>query len=179
MAKRGTNLVHGGGRPRREFWVGWKPNGLGEQKPHHYRGIAKTVWENRRSLPWAWRILRKGVCDGCALGVAGFHVYLELPQIHVLECPKGLQEIGTAPQQSLVALSVLTLLLLIDALRNRSGGWFGFGTIFMALILGGAFAYGCTISTPPMVTPPREAYDKPPDGCRPANPYTKADAPQS
>ena len=33
----------------------------------------ETVWENRRNLPWAWRILRKGVCDGCALGVAGFH----------------------------------------------------------------------------------------------------------
>src|ERR1700690_1964127 len=67
------DLVHSGGRPRRDMWVGWKPNGIGGQKPHHYRGIAKTVWENRRNLPWAWRILRKGVCDGCALGVAGFH----------------------------------------------------------------------------------------------------------
>ena len=33
----------------------------------------RTVWENRDNLPYAWRILRKGVCDGCALGVAGFH----------------------------------------------------------------------------------------------------------
>ena len=35
--------------------------------------MAKIVWENRDNLPYAWRILRKGVCDGCALGVAGFH----------------------------------------------------------------------------------------------------------
>ena len=46
-------LVHGGGLPRREFWVGWKPNGIGERKPRHYQGIAKTVWYNRRNLPWA------------------------------------------------------------------------------------------------------------------------------
>ncbi len=38
---------------------------------HHYGAIAHTIWDNRRSLPFAWRILRKGVCDGCALGVAG------------------------------------------------------------------------------------------------------------
>ena len=35
--------------------------------------MLKVVWENRRALPYAWRILRKGVCDGCALGVAGLH----------------------------------------------------------------------------------------------------------
>jgi molybdopterin-dependent oxidoreductase alpha subunit len=33
----------------------------------------KTLWENRDNLPYAWRILNRGVCDGCALGVAGFH----------------------------------------------------------------------------------------------------------
>src|SRR4051812_34305717 len=35
--------------------------------------MARIVWHNRRHLPYAWRILRRGVCDGCALGVAGFH----------------------------------------------------------------------------------------------------------
>ena len=48
------DLVHGGGSPRRDLWVGWKPNGLGEQKPHHYRGIAKTIWENRRKYDAKW-----------------------------------------------------------------------------------------------------------------------------
>ena len=89
------DLVHGGGRPRREFWVGWKPNGLGEQKPHHYRGIAKTVWENRRNLPWAWRILRKGVCDGCALGVAGFHDWT-ISGVHLCSTRLDLLQVNTA-----------------------------------------------------------------------------------
>jgi molybdopterin-dependent oxidoreductase alpha subunit len=58
---------------RRDLWVGFRPYGIGETKPNHYKEIAHTLWENRANLPYAWRILRKGVCDGCALGVAGFH----------------------------------------------------------------------------------------------------------
>jgi molybdopterin-dependent oxidoreductase alpha subunit len=60
-------------RMHRDLWVGFTPNGIGETKPKHYKEIVKTLWENRRDLPYAWRILSKGVCDGCALGVAGFH----------------------------------------------------------------------------------------------------------
>jgi molybdopterin-dependent oxidoreductase alpha subunit len=89
------SLVHGGGSPRREFWVGWKPNGVGEQKPHHYGGIAKTVWENRRNLPWAVRILRKGVCDGCALGVAGFHDWT-MTSVHLCLTRLDLLQVNTA-----------------------------------------------------------------------------------
>src|SRR5256712_5096224 len=48
------------------------PFGIGRTKPNHYLEILKTVWDNRHDLPYAWRILSKGVCDGCALGVAGF-----------------------------------------------------------------------------------------------------------
>src|SRR6266542_2005692 len=60
-------------RLRNDLWVGLKPYGVGDVKPNHYGEIARTVWENRDSLPYAWRIMRQGVCDGCALGVAGFH----------------------------------------------------------------------------------------------------------
>lgn len=59
-------------RIRRDLWVGYKPNGVGEVKPNHYGEMLRTVWDNRDNLPYAWRILSKGVCDGCALGVAGF-----------------------------------------------------------------------------------------------------------
>jgi molybdopterin-dependent oxidoreductase alpha subunit len=58
---------------RRDLWVGFKPYGIGETKPNHYKEMAKIAWKNRDNLPYAWRILRGGVCDGCALGVAGFH----------------------------------------------------------------------------------------------------------
>src|SRR3979411_1776344 len=45
--------------------------GLGHQKPHHYLEMARVAWENRDQLPFAWRILTDGVCDGCALGTSG------------------------------------------------------------------------------------------------------------
>lgn len=60
-------------RTKRDLWVGFKPYGMGETKPNHYKEMVKTLWDNRDNLPYAWRILHKGVCDGCALGVAGFH----------------------------------------------------------------------------------------------------------
>jgi molybdopterin-dependent oxidoreductase alpha subunit len=47
------------------------PFGLGQVKPHHFRDMAKVVWENRDNLGYAWDVITKGVCDGCALGVAG------------------------------------------------------------------------------------------------------------
>jgi len=47
------------------------PFGLGAQKPHHMLEMVEVLWENRDSLPYAWRILNKGVCDGCSLGPRG------------------------------------------------------------------------------------------------------------
>ncbi len=56
-----------------DLWAGLVPNGLNQQKPYHYWEMAQTLWQNRRHPKYAWDILNKGVCDGCALGVAGFH----------------------------------------------------------------------------------------------------------
>ncbi len=53
--------------------AGAVPFGLGETKPHHYAEIAKTVWRNKHAPLFTWRILRDGVCDGCALGTSGLH----------------------------------------------------------------------------------------------------------
>lgn len=47
------------------------PFGLGETKPHHFLDMARIVWDNRQNLPYAWKILNRGVCDGCALGTSG------------------------------------------------------------------------------------------------------------
>ena len=60
--------------PAADLWVG-----LAAER--HRRGEAEPLPRDARrrsgrtgdALPYAWRILRKGVCDGCALGVAGFH----------------------------------------------------------------------------------------------------------
>ena len=52
-------------------WASRVPFGIGQTKPRHFREMARVAWENRRELPFAWRILSRGVCDGCALGTTG------------------------------------------------------------------------------------------------------------
>jgi len=70
--------------------------GLGRQKPRHYREMLKIAWENRDQLPFAWRILRDGVCDGCALGTSGLHDWT-LPGTHLCMVRLELMRLNTAP----------------------------------------------------------------------------------
>ena len=49
------------------------PFGIGRTKPHHFRDMLKIAWENKGNWRYGWKVLSQGVCDGCALGVAGFH----------------------------------------------------------------------------------------------------------
>ncbi len=114
MTKRGKNLIKSPRGTRRDFWVGWKPNGAGEQKPHHYRSMARTVWDNRNNLPFAWRILRKGVCDGCALGVAGFHDWT-ISGVHLCTTRLDLLKVNTARAVDTEALAD------VEALRRMNG----------------------------------------------------------
>lgn len=55
------------------LWASWKPFGIGEQHPNNFGEVARALWENRDQAGYAWRIISEGVCDGCALGVAGLH----------------------------------------------------------------------------------------------------------
>lgn len=72
------------------------PFGLGRQKPHHYLTMARTAWENRDQLPFAWRILKDGVCDGCALGTSGMTDWT-LPGAHLCMVRLELLRLNTAP----------------------------------------------------------------------------------
>jgi molybdopterin-dependent oxidoreductase alpha subunit len=47
------------------------PFGLFQRKPRHYLEMLRIAWENRGRLGYAWKVLTKGVCDGCALGTSG------------------------------------------------------------------------------------------------------------
>jgi len=89
--------------------VGFKPYGAGETKPNHYAEIVKTVWENRRNLRYAWRILRRGVCDGCALGVAGFHDWT-IKGTHLCMTRLNLLRLNTMPALDIRQLADLTFL---------------------------------------------------------------------
>jgi molybdopterin-dependent oxidoreductase alpha subunit len=70
--------------------------GIGRQKPHHYLEMARIAWENRDELPFAWRILNDGVCDGCALGTSGLSDWT-IPGIHLCMVRLELMRLNTAP----------------------------------------------------------------------------------
>jgi molybdopterin-dependent oxidoreductase alpha subunit len=70
--------------------------GLGEQKPRHYREMVRVLWENKDQLPFAWRILTRGVCDGCALGTTGVRDWT-LPGTHLCMVRLELLRLNTAP----------------------------------------------------------------------------------
>jgi hypothetical protein len=94
------------------------------------------------------------------LGVALFHVSLEVRDI--LECPRGLLGLGTAPQQSLVMFGLLFALLVLDVMRTAREA-----VAVGAIVLGTLLAVGCSTSNPPLPEPPQKAYASPdPDICR-------------
>ena len=60
------------------------------------RDILKTVWENRDQLGYANRILKHGVCDGCALGTAGMRDWT-MDGIHLCWIRLNLLRLNTMP----------------------------------------------------------------------------------
>jgi disulfide bond formation protein DsbB len=108
------------------------------------------------------------------LGVAAFHVSLEAAG--KLECPGGVGNLGTAPQQSLGLLIVLLVLLTIAALKGRGEGAYGVPAMALAALLGAGMAWGAVKSAPPMPGAPSAPYTQPLDMCRP--PYREAGQPQ-
>ena len=90
----------------RATWVGLRPYGIGSgvQKPNHYLEMAKVAWENRRHPVYAWRVLRRGACDGCALGVGGFRDWT-IDGIHLCTTRLKLLAVNTADAIDDAALS--------------------------------------------------------------------------
>jgi len=84
--------AHGGFDPR--LWAGFVPNGMGQVKPDHFGEMVKTAWQNRGNLPYAWRILTRGVCDGCALGTAGLKDFT-MPGVHLCTVRLNLLHLNT------------------------------------------------------------------------------------
>src|ERR687898_663037 len=78
------------------LWASRKPFGIGEQRPNNYLEIWNAIRENRRNLRYAWRILRDGVCDGCALGTTGLHDWT-LDEIHLCNVRLRLLQLNTMP----------------------------------------------------------------------------------
>ncbi len=58
--------------------------------------MARIAWENRDELPFAWRILTRGVCDGCALGTSGLKDWT-IPGPHLCMVRLELLRLNTMP----------------------------------------------------------------------------------
>jgi molybdopterin-dependent oxidoreductase alpha subunit len=87
-----------------EIESGWKerlkrliPFGWGQVKPQHFRDMGRVVWKNRDNLLYGWKVLSKGVCDGCALGVAGFHDWT-IDGVHLCMTRLNLLRLNTMPE---------------------------------------------------------------------------------
>lgn len=89
------------------------PFGLGATKPHHFYEMARVMWENRDNLSYAWKVLSRGVCDGCALGTTGLRdwtidgthlcmVRLELLRLNTMSAfdPKKLADLSKLKDKS-------------------------------------------------------------------------------
>lgn len=72
------------------------PFGLNQQHPNNFGDILGAVWENRDSLGYAWRILRDGCCDGCALGTTGMRDWT-MPGVHLCFVRLQLLRLNTMP----------------------------------------------------------------------------------
>jgi anaerobic selenocysteine-containing dehydrogenase len=78
------------------LWASVIPRDPTERKPNHYVEMLRVAWENRDQLPFAWRILKHGVCDGCALGTTGLRDWT-MDGVHLCMVRLELMRLNTAP----------------------------------------------------------------------------------
>jgi disulfide bond formation protein DsbB len=115
----------------------------------HYRAVLNLL-----ALPMAV----------AGLGVALFHVYLE--GTGKLECPAGILDLGTSPQQSLAALTLLFALIVVACVRSGTLGEAPAAGV-LAVVVGVLLAWGSIASSPPMPPAPAQPHATPLDICRP------------
>jgi hypothetical protein len=58
--------------------------------------MLKVAWKNRDNLGYAWKVLSRGVCDGCALGTSGLRDWT-LEGVHLCMVRLELMRLNTAP----------------------------------------------------------------------------------
>jgi molybdopterin-dependent oxidoreductase alpha subunit len=90
------------------------PFGLLDRKPRHFSDMARIVWQNRDNLAYAWKVLSRGVCDGCALGVAGFHDWT-IKGTHLCMTRLNLLRLNTMPE---LDISILKDVSKLESLSN-------------------------------------------------------------
>src|SRR5437773_2564328 len=102
----------------------WVPFGAGEIKPHHFTDMARVAWENRDNLGYAWRVLTRGVCDGCALGTSGLKDWT-IDGVHLCMVRLELLRLNTMPAADPDRLADASALRALDSKSLRELGRLG------------------------------------------------------
>jgi molybdopterin-dependent oxidoreductase alpha subunit len=97
------------------------PFGLGQTKPKHFRDMARVAWNNRDNLGYAWKVLTQGVCDGCALGVAGLHDWT-IDGVHLCMTRLNLLRLNTMPAMHPAVLGDVSKLVSLTNAQLRELG---------------------------------------------------------
>ncbi|MGZ8920456.1 MAG: FdhF/YdeP family oxidoreductase, partial [Limisphaerales bacterium] len=100
---------------------GLVPFGLLDRKPRHFRDMASIIWQNRDNLGYAWKVLSRGVCDGCALGVAGFHDWT-IKGTHLCMTRLNLLRLNTMPELDITVLADISALEKLSNAELRALG---------------------------------------------------------
>src|SRR4051794_28611567 len=83
--------------------------------------MAKVIWDNRDNLPYAWKVISRGVCDGCALGVAGFHDWT-IKGTHLCMTRLTLLRLNTMPELDISLLDDVSRLEKLSNAELRALG---------------------------------------------------------
>lgn len=97
------------------------PFGIGHTKPKHFRDMAGVVWANRDNLSYAWKVISRGVCDGCALGVAGLHDWT-IDGVHLCMTRLNLLRLNTMPAMDHALLGDAAAMAKLDNRQLRELG---------------------------------------------------------
>ena len=95
------------------MWASKKPFGIGEQRPNNYAELWRAFRESKGRRGYAWRILKHGVCDGCALGTAGMKDWT-LDEVHLCNVRLRLLKLNTMPSLDVAGLSD------VETLRSKT-----------------------------------------------------------
>jgi len=103
------------------LWASVWPRQPLAAKPNHYAEMLRVAWENRDQLAYAWRILDRGVCDGCALGTTGLRDWT-MDGIHLCMVRLDLMRLNTAPALDPARLADVGSLAGLDSKALRALG---------------------------------------------------------
>jgi molybdopterin-dependent oxidoreductase alpha subunit len=105
----------------RKGWASPIPRDPALRKPNHYADMLRVAWQNRDQLPYAWRILNQGVCDGCALGTAGMKDWT-IEGVHLCMVRLELMRLNTAPALDPARLADVSSLSALSSAELRDLG---------------------------------------------------------